>query len=356
MPLLRDSLSLSYGEVSWLLVGGYIASIIFTVLLIPASRKYSERVLTFFVSAIAVAAIFASYFVGGMASLIFMAVLLGCAVSGLGAMSNILVISGTPESSRGRMMCGLHAMYGVGSFLAPASVGLIVSAGLNWRFGLWAALPVLLSVLVFGASKIPDTTEPELEPGMKRSLQPVHYLVLTCFGLYVGGEVVFSMWLVTFLVETKGLSVAAAAPYATGFFAMMAGTRLLCFFGLREFQEKILMVSSLVLSLSFIVLGHWGWLWAFPLAGVLGPYFPILLARVSRAFPREIKPLTIWILTTMQITLGLCHALVGRLADRIGIQQTYLLPILLLTLAILGALLFFRWERIHRGPDLILSE
>jgi hypothetical protein len=122
----------------------------------------------------------------------------------------------------------------------------------------------------------------------------------------------------------------------------MGITRLLCFLSLSARLETKLMLGCLAFAAGFFVLGHGGFLWGFCLAGVLGPFFPLLLARISRVFPEVAAKLTIWVLTVVQGTLAVLHLTVGWLTDRWGITHAYQLPAFFLLLA-LGTVAIYLW-------------
>lgn len=169
-------------------------------------------------------------------------------------------------------------------------------------------------------------------------------------GGYVGGEVTLSMWLPTYLVETAGMSVSQASPYASGFFLAMALSRMVCLFTLRNEWEWPLLAFSLVMAFLGFFAGRAGYPLGFAAAGLMGPFFPIFMARLARNFPNQWRSLTLWILVAMQITLALCHFSIGRLTDAVGISQAYWLPVLFFAVASSGLLAFYRWERKSLAP------
>jgi hypothetical protein len=130
----------------------------------------------------------------------------------------------------------------------------------------------------------------------------------------------------------------------SGFFVMMALSRLACFLRIAPRWESWAMTGSLTAAAACFLIGRAGWAPAFALSGILGPVFPLLLARMSREFPREAPTLTYWIITTVQFTLSLCNLGVGYLTDRFGIRVSYWVPagFYALTLAVMVPYL---WDR-----------
>jgi MFS family permease len=346
VPLFAHELGLDYAKTSLFLVVGTFTAVAVTAFLIPLLARYGSRLITIGLGFVGLGTIALSYAVQGFVSLIVLAVLSGATVAGGGAICNVLVMEGTDLDRRSRIMCLLHAMYGVGSLIAPLVVSQLVSRGFSWP-AVFTTAAVPLAVLISGvAISLPRHDPKQIEEGTPLKWPSrLQALILFAFSIYVAGEVMTSMWMVTYLVEGKGLTVVTAAPYLTGFFLMMALTRLLCFFSIKPENERWILGLCLVLSMGGITLGLSGFLWGFSLAGALGPYFPLFLARVGRTFPTEARPLTLWILTSMQLTLALFHISIGKLTDSLGIQSAYWLSPGLL-LAALGLLfVYFAAER-----------
>ncbi|NBY20663.1 hypothetical protein EBQ74_10595 [bacterium] len=127
----------------------------------------------------------------------------------------------------------------------------------------------------------------------------------------------------------------------------MTLTRAFCFVSLGEAQENFLLFICLLTSIVFMILGHLGFLWAFSLSGVLGPFFPLFLGRVSRVFHEQSKVLTLWILGMGYITLGVSHMTVGKLAVWAGIERAYWLPAILILFSTICYGVYLRKERAY---------
>lgn len=343
IPIFSHSLSLAYGTTSLFLVFGTFTAMIGTLTLIPLLRQFGSRRVTIGVTWVALAGTLYSYCVTGFVSLIVLAILVGFTVAAFGALCNVLMIEGTDLCYRGRFFCGLHTMYGIGSLVAPLLVGYYSKRGLPWPVVFATTIPFLLLLMWALHAVLPVKEVAHVESAGKMSrLTRIQWLIVIAFSIYVGGEVMTSMWMVTYLVEGHGMNVSEASSYLSGFFLMMALTRALCFMSLRPEHERWLLGGSLFVSILLLIWARspGGPLWALSLGGVLGPFFPLFLARVSRNFPVESKPLTIWILAGTQLTMCLMHLFVGRITDVLGIQIAYWLAPGLLT-ASLGLLALY---------------
>ena len=346
IPVLAQVFSLNYSQSSLFLAGGNFGSILITLLLIPITQRYSEKRVALGICTLAIFTSLVASQITNFSALLFFAVALGCTVSLMGAVSNLLVIHGTDSNHRARAMCGLHTMYGYGSLLAPAIAGGILEKGYPWHLPIQIFFPVVLALGIFVFVKLPKEEPHLVRVKQSAKLSPFQIFILFSFGLYVASEVLISMWMEAFLVEHMKLSIAQSAQYVTGFFFMMGTSRFLCFFGMSEKWEKIILLGAPLLCAFFFFLGHRGFLLGFSLAGVIGPLFPIFLTRAGRIFPTQTSALTIWILTSMQISLVISHLTVGGLSDKFGIEKAYWLPGILMVFMSGVCFLFLRAERL----------
>jgi len=345
IPVFTQTLQIDYASASLFLVWGSFVSVALTLLLLPILSRYSLRRVSLSICGLGVVAALYSFLVHGFFSLILLAVLVGGAVATMGAICNVLVMEGTDMHHRSRSMCALHMMYGFGSLVAPLVVRFFLERQISWPWIFISILPVIAITALLLKRVLPAHKKEKVQVSLSMHLTALQWLVIATFSIYVSAEVMSSMWMVTYLVESQHFSVAQAAPYLSGFFLAMALSRGFCFLSLRPSLEGVILALSLVLALFFFMLGRLGHLWAFPLVGLLGPYFPLYLSRVSRNFPLEAHRLTIWILSSVQLTLACFHLFVGKLTDRLGVEVAYWLPPILLVAALLMLGIFLISEK-----------
>lgn len=344
LPALSQTLRVGYGATAWFLVAGNLAAVCCTFLLIPLTRHVSERVIAAFFGLVAISAAFFSRLVDDFPRMVILAVGLGSAVAVLGALSNVFVIRGSTIEQRARFFCGLHMMYGFGSLLAPGAAGVLLDRGYGWQAPLLVSIPGALLMAVYLFVGLPSQARSEETHPGKVHASWVNALMLVAFPLYVAAEVMVSMWMTPFLVETRGLPVGEASKYLLGFFLVMGLTRAVCFVSLKPRQEVWFLWGSLLLGAGFFSLGRAGWLWGFSLTGVLGPFFPLFLARVSRAFPKDSSALTLAIISGMQVMLAIFHLSIGNVSDRVGITLAYWMPVGLLGASLVALALYIGAE------------
>ncbi|MBY0371625.1 MFS transporter [bacterium] len=326
LPLISHELGLSYERVSLFLVVGYISAVIFGRSLIPLIEKWGVRRLAMTLCGLGPVAALAALGVGGLPSLLVLGVLVGCLSSAIGAVANLFVLDGTTPQKRGRFYSFLHTMYGLGSQAAPLILGIALAYSINWRW-LYVAAAVPLAGMAgwiyWGLPKrIAAPPEAEQKPMPFRWFS-IQGLLVACFALYVGSEVMTSMWMVAYLVEAHGMTVEHATPYATGFFVCMTLSRLACMLVQEDATERAVILVGLLAALGSLAAGFAGFIWALPLAGLVGPFFPLILARLTRYFPREAPTLTFRVLLGGQATVAACHFGVGWLATNIGATAAY---------------------------------
>jgi fucose permease len=285
-----------------------------------------------------------AWLVTGLPQLVAFGAVLGCGIATAGAICNLLVIEGTDLVHRSRFLCALHTMYGFASFVSPIAVGVILGWGFSWPWVVAAAMPLFLALGIFSAIALPSHAYREETTRSQGGFSFLEILVIVIFVFYVAAEVLTSMWMVPYLVEVRQLDAVTSGLYLSLFFLAMALSRFLCFFSLKAHQETIILFACGALFAIASVCAHAGWAWALPLTGLIGPFYPLFLSRVSRRFPLSAERLTLWILTFCQLSLALGHLFVGRLTDQWGIERTYLIPLGLMVLTFVGVIFYLREE------------
>jgi fucose permease len=351
LPVITAQLGLSHALSSWFLIVGHLAAVVCTYAIIAALNRWTERDVTIVTCALGVITGVVALTVHDVPTLMVLAACIGATTSSMGAMCNVLVLEGTPVARQGRMLSGLHTMYGVGSIFASGVVGATIRGGGAWPLVVLAPAPLVLALMLFMRVKLAphvDGIRREPKPGKLSELQ---VLIITLFSLYVAAEVISSMWLSTYLVEQHHMSVPAAAGYLSGFFAAMTVTRFSCFLCISPRHELTVIIGALVLPIAAFAVGLAGWPAAFVLVGLVGPFFPLFLARVNRNFPDKWRSLTVWIIVAMQVVLVMAHLSLGRIADLVTISRAYWLPLILFVTTFGMLLLYLHLERRYLRPS-----
>lgn len=348
LPLFSHRLNLSYEEVSLFLVVGYLTAACCGAQLLPLIKRFSIQKITAVVCLLAPLTALVSYQVSGLVSLVIFGVLIACTSTMMGSMANLFVLEGTDPPYRARFYGLLHAMYGMGSQVAPLALGLTLSRGWDWKsLFVVATLPaLLLGTLSFFTPRAP-AQEAAIEAELEKPFAwfSIQGLIVAAFCIYVAGEVLSSMWMVTYLVEVRKFTLAEATPYAAGFFVVMTLSRLACYWVRNDRVEAWAIFGGLVAGAVSFGLGLAGFSVAFAFVGLIGPYFPLVLARLSRYMPREAPALTVRVMFMLQATLAVCHLATGYLCTTVGVEIAYWIPGVALLLAIGAIAIYFRAEK-----------
>jgi predicted MFS family arabinose efflux permease len=332
LPVFSVDFTISPSLTSYLIVVGNFVGLVTLLALPRVVRAVNDHALTLGLFVAALAFVGLVFSVQGFYTLVPYAALFGLFVATFGSICNLLVITGTPVQHRARTLSALHSIYGLGSWLAGVACGVTALNAFGWRNVLLYASPVIAIAIIAMLRK--NTFPPDIRAEVGRSARPagkVSLALVSTFALYVCGEVLFSTWLASYLVFKQGVSAEAGALTLSGFFAVMGISRLLSGIFLRERIEVPLIVLSLVAGIAALGVGLWSdWAAAFMAVGLLGPFYPVLLGRVSRQAPDGGRVLTLRIILATQTSLMLGNLLVGQVAAHFGVGDILLLPVFFL--------------------------
>lgn len=339
IPVLLRQLAIPYETAGLFLTVGNLAAIAATFLLGRALQRWGERRVSIWVCFLAMLPGLLAPWVDGRLLLLLLGILLGASVALLGSLCSILTVKGSPRSGAGPYVSLQQVMYGVGSLIGPLLFQALIAMDKPWWWLLTAASGTLF-LLGLSFIFILPPSPPQASSAISSTEAPLqlrNLLVILMFACYVGGEVLASMWMSSLLVAKQGKDPAEAARYLMYFFILLATTRFMCFLWVRPRHETKVIAVSLVLGISMSLLGQSGQSWALPAMGILGPFFPLCMARLSLRFPDNWRQMMIYVYGGMQITLALMHVTVGRVADHLGLDVAFYLSPLFLC----GALALF---------------
>jgi fucose permease len=339
LPVISKKLAIPYTYAGLFLTVGNLTAIASTMLMVNAMKRYSEKLITVWICGFSGLIALLAPFITDLAGLICLGAIIGVSIATGGAMCNVLTIKGSPAKVRGQMLSGQQVMYGLGSFAAPFSLAAASHISWPWWSVLSSASLMLLVLGVIYYLSLPNErkSHADINKADGFRLKKIHVVALTSFGLYVAGEVMTSMWMATFLVDDIGLSSNEAAPYVSGFFITMAATRLAGFFFIRERVEKAILFICLIVGIVALIVSLLGFYYLLPTVGLVGPFFPLFMAELSRSFPKAWQSMTVLVSVSMQISLSVMNLSVGVLTDVLGIHKAFALApsLLLISLACL---------------------
>jgi fucose permease len=323
LPHIAHSMGFDYAGSSLFLVVGHVAACFATAALMPSLNRFNERTVTWLCCGIGLITCASSILVTDYSGLLVFAGALGICNAILGTMSNIVVMAHSDAHRIGRNLGMLHIMYGVGSMLGTVITGQVLAQGWDWSFSLLTLVPVYLCL----AWRTRFLSDSAAMPGQERrqpvTMEAAHWLIVALFAFYVAGEVLTSMWMTAYLVETDGMDIGRASMYTTLFFVMMAASRCLVIFDRIHRWSAPLLGGCIAAGAVCSILGLLGWRYCLPLVGLIGPFFPLLLARVSKFYPQRHRTITIYVVIAMQVALATLHFAIGQFSMSIPIRLSY---------------------------------
>lgn len=272
------------------------------------------------------------------------AVALGIGFGGLGVAQNAIVSSASSEQKILRFQAGLHALYGLSSFLAPLFAAFVFSFLPHWRlpFGILAVVTVGLWVSVYRGGELvrhPSAHDPApREPNARREHLPEILFWAFTLSLYVAVEILVTTRLVQYLRETQLFDFTRASVGLSVFFLSLFVSRALFVFLPVEGSLLARMLACLSATGLLLVLGlakftsAWGGAWLLSFAGfTMGPFYPMTMTWLSRRFKADLELTVAACLAASGLMVLSMHASVGFLTDKFGIAATlWMAPVLLL--------------------------
>ena len=339
LPVFSREWEIPYDRLSAFIFAGTIVGLVVTLSFNWLVKKYDDTALA--IAALMMALLLTAYVavVNSYLELVLMAMGIGTLVATFGTLCNLLVIRAVPPAISSRALSGLHAMYGAGSMLASLAGHQWDLSGGAWRelFYLSAVLLLLNLGLLIRVRRSPTHREERTQKKAPlASLEFFQWFGVILFGLYVFAEVGISMWMVSVLVETNGVAVNQASGILFGFFTVLTLTRLAGIWYVRPSNEKSVIAISLGVALLSALLGVWGWSPGWVFAGVLGPFFPVMLGRLTRYSPGNWQLVTVRIIIATQITLTIGHYAIGQVAAAVGLKTAIALPVMGIAIVAVG--------------------
>jgi fucose permease len=242
------------------------------------------------------------------------AVIEGAGWGALVIVFNTLFATGFGKRSASILLL-LNALFGLGSIIGPASVGLIFSGHYRPPFFTAAVLAVGLLPLAFTLPVRPQTSPSgEEEVRLRAGLPPLLGAFVAAFFLLGGLEGGITAWEPTHLIYT-GLSAAGAATVASFFWLTYTLGRLgAATLSLRVGPERIvlsaLLAAGVLLALTRITMIT---ALAYTLSGIaVSPLFPLTIIWASRAL--QMTPRTTSLVVAADLFGGVVlNAALGRL-------------------------------------------
>ena len=237
------------------------------------------------------------------------------------------------QSRVGPYMNALHFFFGLGAFISPVIVAIVIrwsDGAITWPFWVIAALfiPGLLGLVIFPSPEIP-----EKETGQGKSQKIIYKLVIPLviiFFLYVGVESSYGYWIYSY-ATTTGIAGEAGASLLTSFFwgALMVG-RLITIPLARKIKPAVILVGNYGLTLFFfLIILLWPvnpvviWIATIGLGLAVSSVFPTLLSLAETRMKVTGAVTGLFFLGTSLAGMFF-PTLIGQIFEYVGTYQTML--------------------------------
>lgn len=234
-------------------------------------------------------------------------------------------------------LVALHTLLGMGLAAGPLALRTFTAAGA------WVGYPavlILLSTLLLAAflfSSAPAYAAFEEEgvgqEGSTGRRNPLRATVFWAFAgiavLYAFAEGTFANWSIIYLREERGIALATASLALSGFWAMIAGGRLLVSVLLLKIKaEWIWLLLPLLMVIAFLLLpmarSAAGGIALFALAGLAcSAFFPLTVGLVSRVFPDSAALVSSLMIAALMLGVGIGSFVIGPLRAGLSLERLY---------------------------------
>ncbi len=273
---------------------------------------------------------------------LFCSLVFGLSSGVIGLIPNVLVPLGAPSAYKQRLLSGLHAMYGLASLCAPLLVAQVGALTGNWRHVFVVAalgpLGLFLYSLHSSHKNLYLKPPPRLEKTsfkIGRHLWPQIFLAMM-LSFDVAGEIMISSRLALFMRREWNFDLEHSSLYVTYFFiSMLVGRSFFAFVHLKH-SIRLLLTSSIVLTLVFGLAGLFFHPFFLALTGLaIAPFYPLTIAYMSNEFPGDLDAAISYMMATDSLMLVVMHLLIGKLTDDFGIRQALLIGMLFFVVSLI---------------------
>jgi len=239
---------------------------------------------------------------------------------------------------RDTALVALHTLLGIGLATGPLAMRTFTDAGA------WIGYPavlILLTVLllaVFPFSRAPacspheekDIGKAEITAHRNPMTASVFWVFAGIVILYAFAEGTFANWSIIYLREERGIALASASLALSGFWAMIAGGRLLVSLLLLKIKaEWIWLLLPLLMIIAFLLLPMArtavGGIALFALAGLAcSAFFPLTVGLVSRIFPESAALVSSLMIAALMLGVGIGSFVIGPLRSGLPLERLYL--------------------------------
>ena len=354
LPPMLAELNIDYGTGGNIFFGEYLGFVVATLITGILADRFGLKLVML------LAGIFLAIGVGGYSSL-NTASLLSASLfiigMGLGAFElgpNAIIVSLYHER-KGLYLNLMAVLHGLGSTLAPLFASLLFSLGATWRTVYrWDLVPIGVLILATVLLRFPRSDEKnalEFRSIPRVAFRDDLYFYYFAMLFYVAAEIGLASWLVVYLQDARGVSVAASNQALALFFGMLMLGRLIGGFIVHRIGYLRSILISVLLAGISLTLGLFTSMVIFiPLTGFFfSIIFPTLTASVSDTHHENLNTILGVLFTFSGLGGMLGPWLMAWLSDHFGLQNGFSLTLALVLLTSL--FIFILYRKIEHGKN-----
>ena len=278
LPELLRSEHLSLGQGGTILLGAYIGFIVATLVTGVIADVVGNRQVLLLAGICLCFGLIGVRFSSSFTNLILMLSVVGLGLGAIEVGANGLIVELHPDNP-GRYLNLLATFHGTGSFLVPLYVAWLISLGVAWQ-NIFLSVVLLSGILTIAFVVAPncDVARLPTRSGWNgRELFRIgfsgqmgwYYLLISS---YVAVELGLAAWLMEYLQQVRGQTVAQSSFYLSGFFVMIMLGRFFGSFVVERLGYLQVVGVALVGGLACLIVG------------ILGPHSFILALPISGGF------------------------------------------------------------------------
>lgn len=240
---------------------------------------------------------------------------------------NNLVVYGTTEKNRSRMLSGLHSMYGISSLIAPLFVAGFSDWG--WQKILLASsvVPIIFFAIVFflnlrfknGSSDL-ASSKPEFHPHLSWKEKQISFVI----SFYVIAEIMLGTRIALYMRRYFDYSLQDSSFYVTLLFVFMLIGRLIVSFYPPKISLKVQLLGSLVSSIFCLLMGMYFHPLFLVICGLtMAPFYPLAISYISEIQPVKSTELVSTTVAIQSLFIVSMHVGVGKIADLTDLKTAF---------------------------------
>ena len=278
--------------------------------------------------------------------------MIGLSMGGMSITMNLLIDEAVPAEYRRKSFSGLHSLYGLASFFAPAVLILIIKLNYEWKqlFNFLILFPLLLFIYAYRKDFFIIKNKAHSDPNFLGELdfkKTIPFALMLSF--YVCSEVTISSRFRVFSQHIWGINQETSNTYLALFFGFLTlGRIVFVFFETKSSNRKLLLIS-LAGSVIFYFLGIKTHPLFLSLIGLsMSFYFPCALDLISESFTKNLNRALPFCLNLVAIKLLATHFIIGYFTEMFGPWAIVSISLPMLLIAMLF-LLKTKFVKLHQS-------